>query len=204
MGAGNTMNATTEEEDVVNSSDKMPSPETMTKKDRQRFFLQRDESYNGSGGLSRKDRQRSFLTRESSTLGDRGSAFSMQRSSYSTSLPSADEIEDVNPIVHAYQQSRNKTASVSAMSISMGSLSLMDNGASYSNMFGSAMNTVGGTVAGGNIGGAMGNNMPSRDGLTNTSSSSKNNSSVESNSQQSLEEAMSMVSHESPVQVLPI
>merc|ERR1712038_399893 len=33
-GAGNTMNATAEEEDVVNSGDKRPSPETMTKKDR--------------------------------------------------------------------------------------------------------------------------------------------------------------------------
>jgi len=141
VGNGGDKNATTEENNVANSDDKMPSPKMMTKKDRQRFFLQRDESYNGSGrgsgsgALSRKDRQRSFLTRDSSTLGDRGSAFSMQLSSYSTSLPSA-EVEDVNdqPIVHAYQQSRNQNLDdVAVIGRSLGSGSFMDTNISLSN-----------------------------------------------------------------------
>lgn len=224
-GSMNAASPSAEEDNVVNSGGgEIPSPKKMTKKDRQRFFLQRDESYatpslnsndSGSGGggsgsgsgLTRKDRQRSLMACDSSTLlGDRSNAFSM-RTSYLTSLPSADEIEDVNnqPIVHAYQQSRNKTASVSAMSISMGSLSLMDNGASHSNMVGSAMNTFGGGGSGRNNGGGpIGNNMPARGGLTNTASSSKNNSSVGSSQQYMEEEAMSMVSHESPGHVVPI
>merc|ERR1712038_1433170 len=104
---------------------------------RQRFFFRR-ESYNGggSGSDSLKGRLRSFITRDSSTLDDRRSAFGMQRSSYLTSLPRADEIEDTNdqPILHAYQQSRNKPDidDIAVIRLSLGSFSIMDTNMSLS------------------------------------------------------------------------